>query len=326
MKTITGLKLLYLVLFLLFPLICRPGEVYNSGNPLTEEYYLTNLLRCLLQDQWCPVDMIPTPPQIICAAGYIVVPANPAVGTTGDFCVAKYEMKNNGGAKSEAAGNPWVNLDQPAAITQCAGIGTGYHLITNPEWMTIARNIETTGSNWSSGTVYSGNLARGWAANTSVTPVDAWQNTAVATSTDVSCLYNTAADTCGATGTHLYRRTHTLSNGEEIWDFSGNVAEWNDWNVLTGKASAQNAWLEINTEAVPNATMPAESFQSTNNTLTAITHAIGRYYPALDGAGGATIRGGDRAAGADAGIFELNLGNNPTSAFVSVGFRCVYSQ
>lgn len=48
---------------------------------------------------------------------------------------------------------PIVDITQAAAIDACKSMGEGYHLITNNEWMTIARNIEATSQNWSSGTV-----------------------------------------------------------------------------------------------------------------------------------------------------------------------------
>lgn len=45
-------------------------------------------------------------------------------------------------------------------------MGSGYHLITNDEWMTIARSIEATASNWSTRKVGQGNLWNGVSNNT----------------------------------------------------------------------------------------------------------------------------------------------------------------
>ena len=110
-----------------------------------------------------------------CPANYIPVPKNTIVGTTADFCVSKYEMKCNsdttgaactGSPVSAAANQPWVNITQGNAKTACAGLGTQYHLITNAEWMTIARSIEATASNWSSGAVSSGAINRGHSDST----------------------------------------------------------------------------------------------------------------------------------------------------------------
>lgn len=123
------------------------------------------------------------------------------------FCVMKYEAKEVGGlATSTPTGNPWININQDQARTACQAIGA--QLITNAQWTALARNIETTASNWSNGVVGSGVLARGWAASNSYG--DSWTNSAVATSTGPLCLYNTGANACGSTGNHLYKRTHTL--------------------------------------------------------------------------------------------------------------------
>ena len=40
-------------------------------------------------------------------------------------------------------------------------MGAGYHLITNNEWMTIARNIEANPTNWSNGITGSGYISNG---------------------------------------------------------------------------------------------------------------------------------------------------------------------
>jgi hypothetical protein len=42
-------------------------------------------------------------------------------------------------------------MNQSEAIAACKSLGQGYHLVTNNEWMTIARNIESQGENWSTG-------------------------------------------------------------------------------------------------------------------------------------------------------------------------------
>lgn len=48
---------------------------------------------------------------------------------------------------------PIADINQAEAIAACQSMGSGYHLITNNEWMTIARSIEANPTNWSSGTI-----------------------------------------------------------------------------------------------------------------------------------------------------------------------------
>lgn len=236
------------------------------------------------------------------------------------FCVMQYEARNvSGVATSIASGTPYVNITQTQAAAACSALGSGSHLITNAEWMTLARDIEATASNWSSGTVGTGNLARGWTANTA--DGDTWTNTAVAPTTDASCLYNAGANTCGATGTFLYRRTHTLSNGQIIWDMSGNVYEWTHDICTTGTGIGywQGAgWIEWTDSSLSDYEKiiagPAGNYNATNG--------AGRYY-GCSANGNAFLRSGRWDYGSYAGVFGLNLYSAPSRSDTYVGFRCV---
>jgi len=74
----------------------------------------------------------------------------------------QYEAKNVGGvATSQSGGTPWVNISQVNAITACSNLGSGYHLITNQEWMLLANDIASVANNWTSGIVGQGLLVRG---------------------------------------------------------------------------------------------------------------------------------------------------------------------
>lgn len=63
-------------------------------------------------------------------------------------------------AESRSSWTPWVSITQPQAITECNSLWAWYHLITNNEWMTIARNIEANSQNWANWTV--GSLVSAW--------------------------------------------------------------------------------------------------------------------------------------------------------------------
>jgi hypothetical protein len=56
---------------------------------------------------------------------------------------------------------PIADIIQSEAISACQSMGADHHLITNNEWMTIARNIEQQGDNWNTGIVGSGGIYRG---------------------------------------------------------------------------------------------------------------------------------------------------------------------
>lgn len=252
-----------------------------------------------------------------CPTNFIPVPFNNAVGTTANFCVAKYEMKCNGtctGAPiSAAAGLPWVNITQTAAKTACAAMGGQYHLVTNAEWMTIARSIEATATNWSTGTVSSGTLNRGHSDN--VPP-----NTLAASTDGDPC--SGTGDTCSQTVHHTQRRTHVLANGQTIWDFSGNAKEFIDWYLLTDRAGTISTYVEVNSPA-PTASMPANTFKSNDTGLLAV-NGIGQYWRDVQGANGYAMRGGHLSNDTNAGIYNLDFEPSSTYTNSSVGFRCAY--
>lgn len=259
-----------------------------------------------------------------CPTGYIRVPSNTSLGTTNDFCVMKYEAKSgpSNNAISESAGNPIVSFKVGDSQAKCTNNGAKYDLISNPEWMTIARNAESVSSNFQAGV-----FARGWAARSDYG--DSWSNTAVATSTDSSCLYNTGADTCGSTGSHLYKRTLNLSNGEIIWDLSGNVYEWVDWDlssagVQTGSINCASSWVEFptlisNDPCFGNSLFAKDVIPFTANGSS--VEGFGRFFGSN---GGIAKRGGAWDGGWYSGAYTLIL--QPTAADYDphVGFRCVY--
>ena len=157
-----------------------------------------------------------------CPESYIRVPANPEVGTSEDFCVMKFEAKLVGledgtsvepknsnlyNPESRETGSPWVNISRDNAIAACQRAGGD--LISNSQWQTLARNIESVEENWTfaAGPSSYGVLKSG---HRTVRPVAA---------TEDSIGRPIDPDTIEA-------RTHSLSNGETIWDLAGNASEW----------------------------------------------------------------------------------------------------
>ena len=147
----------------------------------------------------------------------------PSLGdyTVNSFCVAKYEMKNDGSgnAVSQAASIPYGNITRDNSIIKCTEMGDGYDLITNDEWQSMVRNIELVESNWDGGTIGStGGLNQGHSDKLPDGPLEASDD-------DNNSCYRTG-QVCTGSSWYLQSRTHILSNGEIIWDVSGNVWEW----------------------------------------------------------------------------------------------------
>ena len=261
-----------------------------------------------------------------CPANYIPVPGNSMYGTT-DFCVMKYEAKTGSGtlaATTAAAGTPQVNISQTNAITACSLNGAGYGLINNAEWMTIARNIEAQSSNWRNGVLGStdasgGGLYRGHSDDT--------PSNALAANTNDSQGYEGTGN-ANETPVSRERRTHTLSNGEVIWDMSGNVWEWTDNTILgkdqpTGSSTGFN-WRQYT--AITNyGTLSYDLTRPSNNTWNS-TQNMGQIYndgTSTNNTSYAFLRGGSWDNTTFAGVFTLFLTVTPTGTSYNIGFRCV---
>ncbi|MDD4409044.1 MAG: prepilin-type N-terminal cleavage/methylation domain-containing protein [Candidatus Pacebacteria bacterium] len=237
------------------------------------------------------------------------------------FYVMQYEARDVGGFPvSQTDGAPLGGATQSAAITACASLGTGYHLITNAEWMALARHIEAQPSNWSDGSVGSGFLARGYSSSIS----EGFTNSVFAPHTGTGYEYNTTTDTVAATGAHKYRRTFNLANGEVVWDLSGNIWEWtsttentynlppyaSNWNEF----SAISLWGTIGNQGSLNV-----AYNSAQNTGKIYTD-----YNTANPSGDthAFLRGGLLDNGLASGLYALNLAFSPDYSNYATGFRC----
>ena len=239
---------------------------------------------------------------LICPTGYILVPGNATFGTD-DFCVMQYEAKNDGSgnAISQADTTPWASITQTAAITECSDAGG--HLITNNEWMTIARNVEAQTANWADGVVGSLVSAGGGLKRGNVGILD-------------SASYNASSDPDYGTSRDTKAQL-VLSNGETIWDLSGNVWEWTNDTCAQANWYNSGAWIDWTNANLadyekPNGG-PSGSYDS--------TYGTGRYY-GCTAEGNAFQRGGDWSSTSDAGVFTLALGAAPAASSTRLGFRC----
>ena len=263
----------------------------------------------------------------VCPSNFVAVPALTGYTTDG-FCVAKYEMKqdDSNGAVSQADDLPWSNIFKADAILGCTTLGSGYDLITNDEWQTLARNIELVASNWNGNTVGSiGGLNRGHSDNSPAS--------LIAASDDDSPCFDTE-QSCDATTWDREKRTHTLSGGEVIWDVGGNVAEWvKDEN--TSIYGARAYLVDVTRTSHRN------SFSLSGGITTTSRLAKDQFGPTGDypsqgsgdnrGLGYAylhrdlgVVRGGSFLQFAYAGVFTTSLSFNSSSRSNQIGFRCVY--
>jgi prepilin-type N-terminal cleavage/methylation domain-containing protein len=263
-----------------------------------------------------------------CPTGYIKVPGN-SLYQTKDFCVMKYEAKTSSpAATTAAAGTPVVTINQEPARTACTnnntGGVTGYGLITNAEWMTIARNIEGQLSNWTTGTAASSAIptgldpldTSGLYRGHSDGYTDLGESTALAAGADNNGYIGT-----GQSGFSIERRTHTLSNGEVIWDLSGNVWEWTNDIIMGVDKPTGGAQF---TDMTGYGSLSYDLTRPSNSTWN-ITQNMGQYSAgSTTGEPFAFIRGGNWYSSTDAGVFTLALNNSPSSLpSTTFGFRCV---
>jgi prepilin-type N-terminal cleavage/methylation domain-containing protein len=256
---------------------------------------------------------------VSCPSGFIVVPGSSTYGTS-DFCTMKYAASQSSSTVpiSQAGSMPWVNISQTTAIADSPNVAgcTGCHLITEPEYLTIAQNVLSVPSNWSGGAVGNGYIYSGHNDN-------APANALAADTNDANGYY-------GETNTGgNQRRTLTLTNGEVIWDLAGNVWQWTQGTSTTGQPGITGetaySWKEW-----PNVTAPGTLYPnpapSATNLAGAGTWDSSKGIGLLDSYSGETavrgfLRGGHWGLGGYGGVLALNLSGAPSYIGTNVGFR-----
>jgi general secretion pathway protein G len=227
--------------------------------------------------------------------------ANGWIDTGLGFCVMQWEARNSGGyPASISTGTPWASITQPQAAAACKSIGA--HLINNAEWMALARDIESVGSNYVSGVLKRGNVGDSLAGD-----------------------YNGADPESGATNSLA---TLSLSNGKTINHLSGNVWEWVDYTITGANSQPQTpnltawAWGEINSITNWGNNLGYSNVGPKNTSLNGASGAGRIYYQSTYTSERTLFRGGNWAHTSNAGVFALDLGDSTTSMYTTVGFRC----
>ena len=265
----------------------------------------------------------------VCSPGYVLVPADGKF-MKHDFCMMKYEAKKNISADGDlvvsSPGNkPWVSLSWYDSKSMCHHADA--HLCTNGEWMATARNIEAQAENWASGVVgtgcmYGGHMDNlpGAAMNASIDDGEGYWDDSLSppanyTDGSTSCPFVTT----GSDDSYIEtRRTHYLSNGEVIWDLSGNVWEWVDEQCTAGDVwDATAAWVEWDAAALAD----LETYLAGPSGSYTDDQGAGRFYGCTADAN-AFLRGGGWYHGPNAGLFALHLTYAPSDTGTTIGFRC----
>lgn len=271
---------------------------------------------------------------IVCPAGYIVVPGSKTYGTS-DFCVMKYEAKikdndegyqtynNSFVPESRPTGTPWVNIRQVDAIEESKTACVGCHLISEAEWMTLAQNVLGIDSNWDDDSgghqVGVGYIYPGHSDN------DPANALAISNENDG---YSDTNQTSGK-----QRRTLTLSNGEVIWDMSGNVYEWTSGQTtgvqpgVVGAGWSLREWTAITADGTLPVDPSPKGTGIVGANLWTSSNRIGMIESSYDDiALHGMIRSGTWESPSRAGVLCLNFNVSPTSKSIKIGFRSSVSK
>lgn len=198
---------------------------------------------------------------------------------------------------------PKQNISGVEAFQACKKLGDNFSLISNKEWMAIARNLEKVDDNWTGGSVSLGCLNTG-------------------NSGDSICGYNASTNPDYGKNRNSNRYILKLSNNQLIYDFSGNLEEWVDFDKdLDGIQKVNTACSEINKDI--ELFYCAELIDEEYNSEYGQPSSLGMGKVSIDSKGGLK-RGGHYLSSNKAGIFSFYANSNLEESNSLFGFRCVY--
>ncbi|MYE07488.1 MAG: formylglycine-generating enzyme family protein [Oligoflexia bacterium] len=252
----------------------------------------------------------------ICPQGYIGVPEFSNF-TGSAFCVMKYEAKVPSGtslgspynrptlkAEAIARGVLIKGISEENAINYCKENGIGYKLITNDEWNTIARHIESVDVNWSKKT----------------TRIQTGNQLNIGSISGIKTSSND--DDINDERWSLNKRTHKLPNNEYIWDFSGNLGELVQHNISSLPTTYTGYIYNLPT-SLKNLFGPREDYTILDD-RERINRFAGLGYMQGSRFSGAILRGGSNNR--TAGIFSVDTTfEKDRTLRPNIGFRCTYN-
>ena len=274
-----------------------------------------------------------------CPEGYIPIPREEGY-TERDFCVMEYEASSENQrddrygsssrssrdrydrgryddrddefyfdkAVSRSGDDPWTEISHNEAREKCQNNGIGYSLITNDDWQTIARHIESEPENWSSGRVVvrSNNILNFGVALTG----------------------HGGSSRRGGSSSQWERdkRSHLLPNGEEIWDFSGGV-----WEFILDSVSSLSVQSGSNESISELSGQNKRLFGPRGNFRSLSDRQVRETPGGLGQAKLSTVKNyaarGGGVSERDLGIFSVRVdidGSRSGASLRNVGFRCVF--
>ena len=215
---------------------------------------------------------------------------------------------------------PIADITQVQAISACASMWAWYHLITNNEWMSVARNIELEKDNWSGWALWVWNLYN-WVSNdTSLGCNKTWWNTESRSYATKTWAWSDSV--CNN------KRSHKLSNGQRIWDLSGNVWEhvnkantldWSNYNVWQTSMTWSSSWTNWDDDGI-YALEDMKKYGSLYSLWK--SNWMWNLYYANWVANNIFIRGTSANLASYTGVFTISLRWTSTHQYRYVGFRC----
>ena len=262
--------------------------------------------------------------------------------------------------QSRAAGTPWVNISRNNAVDRCKALneayglcsGTGcytsysnttqgFRLMSNTEWQVVARNMENTGANWTSGTVGTGYLWRGHSDNAIGANTDLHSQTFNGASqlalsnprfdgatTDYFGTGNNVTQNSTGTAGWQERRRFVLSSGASVWDMSGNVSQLVSDDNSTGTGTSGElglssgprssyAWWDFNNVGFTSS--DRKLFGSSGGYIS--NQNTGKI---LVSPSSGVFRGGNAGDSTFAGIFAGRVDQPASAVYGFFGFRCAF--